>query len=395
MQTSDVIAYRLRAHHLAMRQPADDLHEVAGACGIQNSPPGSALLALHARVENVTRDRIDYLVGEEKSLLQTWCMRGSPFFFPTVDASVFTTGVQPTTEVARLHLIVGVEQALSRLGMGLDEAVDLIAEEIGAVLSARALGINELGQELAERIANRLSSAQRKTWRAEGPYGANVPLGEGVVHFCIRMLTLRGIVCFAPRSENKAPFVLLTEWLGRPLPQVDADKARATLLRRYLHCYGPSTRKDFASWLGVFAGDVEPWWTTLEDEVVPVEFNGRRAWILTDDLNTLRSPTETRGVRLLPPSDAYTQLRDRDTIVEKKHHRHVWKTVGAPGAVLADGGIAGIWRPRKSGRKLALSVQTFQQLSTKLRKQLCDEAAHVAELRGASTVQVEFDHSAP
>ena len=394
VRTSDVIAFRLHAHHLTNRQRADDLHEVAGACGIQNSPPGSALLALHARVEDVTRDRIDHLVGEEKSLLQTWCMRGSPFYLPTVDVPVFTTGVLPTTERARLHLIIGVDEALNKLEMGLDEAVDITAGEIGAVLSERQLAINELGEELAERIAGKLSPAQRKTWQAKGPYGANQPLGEGVVHFCIRMLTLRGIVCFAPRNENKAPFVLLEEWLGQPLPQVDPDSARATMLRRYLHCYGPSTRKDFAAWVGVSVGDVDPWWTTLEDELTPVEFDGSRAWILADDLDALQSPPETRGVRLLPPRDPYTQMRDRDTIVDKKHHREVWKPVGEPGAVLADGRIVGIWRPRKSGRKLTLTVKTFRSLSTKLRTQLREEADHVAELRGASSVQVEFETAA-
>jgi hypothetical protein len=208
------------------------------------------------------------------------------------------------------------------------------------------------------------------------------------------MLTLRGIVCFAPRSENKAPFVLLEEWLGQPLPQVDPDSARATMLRRYLHCYGPSTRKDFAAWVGVSVGDVDPWWTTLEDELTPVEFDGSRAWILADDLDALQSPPETRGVRLLPPRDPYTQMRDRDTIVDKKHHREVWKPVGEPGAVLADGRIVGIWRPRKSGRKLTLTVKTFRSLSTKLRTQLREEADHVAELRGASSVQVEFETAA-
>jgi hypothetical protein len=395
VQTSAVIAFRLHAHHLATRQPADGLHEVAGACGIQNTPPGSALLALHARVEDVTQGRVDHLVGEEKSLLQTWCMRGSPFFFPTVDAPVFTTGVLPATETARLHLISGVEGALRTLGMSLDEAVDLTADEIGPVLSGRQLAINELGRELAERIAGRLPAAQRKIWQAEGPYGRNLPLGEAVVHFGIRMLTLRGIVCFAPRSGNKAPFVLVREWLGEPPGQVDPERARAALLRRYLHCYGPSTRKDFAAWLGVQAGDADPWWTTLEDELTPVEFNGGRTWILAEDLDTLRSPrTEARGVRLLPPSDPYTQLRDRDTIVDQKHQRDVWKTVGAPGAVLADGRIAGIWRPRKSGRKLALSVETFQPSSARLRRQLRDEAECVAELRGASTVEVELDNAA-
>lgn len=394
VRVGDVIAFRLHAHHLTGRQPADDLHGVAGACGMQNSPPGSALLALHARVEDVTQERFDHLVGEEQSLLQTWCMRGSPFCFPTADAPVFTTGVLPVGETARLHLIIGIEHALNALGMGLDEAVEHTAAEIGTVLSGRQLAINELGAELAERIADTLPSAQRTTWQENGPYGPIQPLGEAVVHFCIRMLTLRGLVCLAPRSQNKAPFVLLEEWLGQPLPQVDPDSARAALLRRYLHCYGPSTRKDFAAWVGVHAGDVDPWWSILEDELTPVDVDGRRAWILADDLDALQSPPEPRGVRLLPPRDPYTQMRDRDTIVDKQHHRQVWKTVGAPGAVLTDGTIVGTWRPRKSGRTLTLTVTTFRSLSTKLRTQLREEADRVAELRGASTVHVEFEDTA-
>jgi hypothetical protein len=66
VRTSDVIAFRLQSHHLTQRQPADDLPEVAGACGVQDSPPGSTLLALHARVEDVTRERLDQLVGEDR-----------------------------------------------------------------------------------------------------------------------------------------------------------------------------------------------------------------------------------------------------------------------------------------------------------------------------------------
>lgn len=391
VRTDDVVAFRLQAHHLTTRQPLDGLHQVVGACGVQNSPPGSALLALHARVEGVTRDLVDRLVAEERSLLQSWLMRGAPFYFPTADAPVFTAGVLPATEKARLHLIVGVEQALDKLGMGLDETVDIVADEIGAVLSRRRLAIDELGEELAERIGRTLPPARRETWSADGPYGAHQPLGEAVVHFCIRILTLRGIVCLAPRNKNKAPFVLLDEWLGRPLPQVEPVGARAALLRRYLHCYGPSTRKDFAAWVGVHAGDVEPWWTTIEDELTPVDIDGRRAWILAGDLDDLQSSPTARGVRLLPPHDPYLQMRDRESIVDKQHHRQLWKTVGDPGAVLADGRIAGTWRPRKTGCRLTLTLDTFEPLSKALREQLHAEAEHVAELRGASTVQVEFD----
>lgn len=390
----EVVGFRLRAHHLTARQPAEDLFEVAGACGIQNSPPGSALQALHARVEDVTAERVDHLVGEEKSLLQTWCMRGSPYFFPTADASVFTTGVLPTTEAARQHLIRGIGQALDTLGMELDDAVDRTAAQLEPVLSRRALAITELGEELAGRIADTLSPAEREHWQATGPYDANQPLGEAVVHFCLRILTLRGLICLAPRSKNMAPFVLLGEWLGKPLPHTDAAAARANLLRRYLRCYGPSTRKDFAAWLGIDAGDVDPWWTTVEDELTPVEFDGSQSWIHTDDLDALHSPSSVHGVRLLPPSDPYTQMRDRNTIVDPKHQRAVWKTVGAPGTVLADGVITGIWRPRKKGRTLTLTVTTFRSMSSKLRAQLHAEAASGATLRGATDVHVEFDDTA-
>ncbi len=207
----DVIAFRLRAHHLAERLGEDGLLDAAGQCGLQNSPPGSALLALHARVQNLTQERFAEAVGGEKSLLQTWSLRGAPFYFPTADASIFTTGVLPPTEQARRRLIFGVEQSLDRLELSLPETVELINAEIGDVLAGRRLAIKELGAELAERIAPKLRKRQRDQWQEAGPYAANQPLGEGVVHFCLRILTLQRIICFAPRTGNKAPFVLVKE----------------------------------------------------------------------------------------------------------------------------------------------------------------------------------------
>jgi hypothetical protein len=212
----------------------------------------------------------------------------------------------------------------------------------------------------------------------------------GVVHFCIRILTLQGIVCFAPRDGNKAPFVLVNEWLNDPIPDTGPQAARAELLRRYLRCYGPSTRADFAAWLGVRAGDAHHWWSLVEKDMTQVDF-GRKTWILTDDLEALHSPPTPKGSRLLPPHDPYTQLRDRATIVDKKHHRDVWMPVGNPGALLMDGEIAGVWRPRKRGRNLTINIKTFGSLPTRNRKALQDEAEQVAPLRGASSVEIRVE----
>lgn len=385
----EVIAFRLGAHQLSERLPEPGLLDAAGRCAVQDSPPGSALLALHARVRGVTADGLESALAD-KSLLQTWSLRGAPFCFPTADAPVYTTGVLPPTEEAGRHFLPGVVPALDRLELSLGEAVELTGAELEGVLSGRRLAIGELGAEVAERVSGRLPKEQRAAWRQEGPYAKGQPLGEGVVHFCLRILALQGVVCFAPRAGNKAPFVLVTEWVGGPIPRVDPDAARAEVLRRYLRCYGPSTRGQFAAWLGVRAGDTDPWWTLVEDELTEVDFRGT-SWILTADVAALRSSPMPQGVRLLPPRDPYTQLRDRDTILPEPHHRDVWKPVGEPGAVLVDGRIAGVWRPSRSGRRLNLAVTTFGQLSAGDRDRLADEAAQLGPLRGAASVDVRFD----
>jgi hypothetical protein len=391
VSNDDVVAFRLAAQHLTERFREDGLVDAAGVCAVQDSPPGSALLALHARVEGVTAERLVHALGVTKSLMKTWCMRGAPFVFPVADAAVFTAGVLPPTEEAMIHLLPGARPALSKLEMGLAQAVELCAAEIRGVLSGRRLAIDELGTELATRVAQRLSPTQCSVWEGPGPYAPGQPLGEGVTHFCIRILTLQGVVCFAPRTVRKSQFVLADEWLGHSPAEADVGVARAELLRRYLRSYGPSHRKDFAAWLGVRVGDVDPWWRLVEDELTPVPFHGS-TWLLTADLDALRSPPQPRAAHLLPPRDPYTQMRDRETILDKQHHPSVWKSVGEPGAVLVNGRIAGTWRPRTNGRRFTVAVTTFGSIPPHAERVIQDEAEQVAALRGASSVQVVITH---
>ena len=81
--TEQVIAFRLAAHHLAERVAPEGLLDAAGACAVQDSPPGSALLALHARVRDLTPEVMAAAVEEDKTLTRTWSMRGAPIVVPT------------------------------------------------------------------------------------------------------------------------------------------------------------------------------------------------------------------------------------------------------------------------------------------------------------------------
>lgn len=199
----EVIAYRLEAQNLNRRLDKRSLVAATGVCGVQNSPPGSALLALNARVSDVAREAVNTAISKDKSLLQSWSMRGAPFFFPTSDLPVFTTGVLPPTEDGRRHLILGVVASLEKLEMSLAEVVDRTRDTIGSVLSGHRLTVNDLGAEMTELIARELPKKKRADWEREGPYAKGQPLGEGVVHFCLRILTLQQVICFAPRDGKR------------------------------------------------------------------------------------------------------------------------------------------------------------------------------------------------
>lgn len=261
-------------------------------------------------------------------------------------------------------------------------------------LTGRHLDVNELGKVVAPRTSERLSDAAQRTWLAEGPYAAGQPLGEDVVHFVLRLLALEGLICIVP-SYSGSPFALVEEWLGGPFAPMEPESARAELLRRYLRSYGPSTRAQFAAWLGVTAGDAKAWWELLSDELTEVtvdqsDGSTRRAWILAEDAELLEQALEMPGstsepeVRFLPVSDPYTQCRDRGTIVAKERHRTMWKTVGSPGTLLVNGRIVGTWRPKKKGRTLTVTVEPFVPLSSGAHDVMGSEAERLGPVRGAS-----------
>lgn len=388
-----VRAFQLRRQHLHVHAEGDGaLSEVAGACGVQDSPPGSAAVALAARVEGVTAQSMEDALVEDRTLVRTWAMRGAPFVVPTVDLPVYTTGVLPPTEEARTNLIYGVRESLAGLSLGVDELTALAAEAVTEVLAGERLDINELGRRVADLIGPTLSDDDRDAWTAEGPHAKGQPVGEAVVHFCVRLLTLQRLLCFAPREGRQAPFVLVSEWLDE-VPPLDGDVARRELARRYLRTYGPSSRAGLAAWLGVNSSDATSWWDLVQDEVTPVDLEGARRWILSDDLETLTvgELEQIRGARLLPPGDPLLQVPDREFLVDDPdRQRQLWRPLHAPGAALVDGDVVGVWRSRKTSRSLEVTVEGFRPLTSHAQDELGHEADVVARMRGQERATVVF-----
>jgi hypothetical protein len=152
---------------------------------------------------------------------------------------------------------------------------------------------------------------------------------------------------------------------GPLAPGADPTAARREVVRRFLRYAGPTNHDGPAGWLGLAPAAARRWWTLAE--VVPVSIDGRRLFLHPDDLAAAGSAPPARGVWLLPPNDPILELGDRELLVPAAGDRKkVWRATGNPGALLVDGGVAGIWR-RRAG---TVTVTPFGSLSATHRRQL-------------------------
>ncbi|MGH2409261.1 MAG: DNA glycosylase AlkZ-like family protein, partial [Chloroflexota bacterium] len=122
-----ILAFRLDGHNLSHRQSPDALPAVAAACGLRNSPPGSALLATHARIIDPSPATLERALAE-KMLVEVLGMRISPHLVPVSDIAVFTVGALPATEESLLSVMSSLAPALKAAGMSATAALRLACE---------------------------------------------------------------------------------------------------------------------------------------------------------------------------------------------------------------------------------------------------------------------------
>lgn len=382
LDRDQVMAFRLDGHHLNYRRPFDALLEVATACGVRNTPPGSAALALHARVAGLPADALEAALRDDHSLVEILGMRISPWIVPARDVGVFTLGALPATEESLLAVLHSLAPSLKATGITATEALRLASQAAHEELDGRMLARGALSAAMTRRLPEALCP-----WcRACGVRH----VGESL----FRLTGVSGVFVVGVRPDKGSVYARTDQWLGAgaaPGPEGDDGAARATLLRRYLRCFGPSTLEHVAAWTGVTPADARRAWDDASDHLVAVELEGRHAWLHADDVSRLDGLAPASGVRLLPPYDAYLDQRDRATLLpEKGLHRRVWAALGNPGVVLAEGQIAGTWRPRKTGKRLSITVEAFAPLSQAIRDEVEAEAALLAPHRGCASAEVVF-----
>ena len=147
-----IVAFRLERHHLSRRLPAGSLVDAAATCGIQETPIRTAVLALHARVEDVTVAAVDRALKRDKTLLTIWALRGAPYIVPTQEAALFTTGALPVGEDSWRTFFGGWATSLSERELSLSALAQRAGEAAFEALDGRELPVEDLRQEIARRM---------------------------------------------------------------------------------------------------------------------------------------------------------------------------------------------------------------------------------------------------
>ena len=319
----NVLGFRQRATYLHRRLPRKRLVEAAFA-GFQDSSPRSAVLALHARVTDVSPS-----AWKDSRFVQVWGPRGAVYVVPSHDVAVFTLGRLPRNPVLEASVKAAAEK--TKRGFRTRQA------RPGRAVSARAAEVNF--REL--RIAS-MTGAVRIEW-------------DGAT----------------------------TSWRLVEPPTEAPEPARLELARRFLRSVGPSTPKEFAWWTGGWAGsfgsatrgelsDAEQTFRSLEKEVIEVELEGLKRWVLRTDLSKLERAVQVETVRLLPPGDPYLASADRALIVpEPRLRSELWPKSVWPGALMVNGEILGTWR-RQVGR---VTVRARRPLESEVKDAVEEEVS--------------------
>jgi Winged helix DNA-binding domain len=375
-----VVAFRLARHHLTNRLDPDELSRAAGTAP-QNTPPGSAPLALRARAD-VSGAQVDQAIATERSLLQVWSLRGAPCIVPTEELPLFTIGLLPDDEASWRAVLLGFLPVIDQLGRTATEVMEMVIDATHDALDGVVLTKRELGIALGRRMPKELAP-----WFEPDTFSAFSAI-------LTRAASLTGTVTIAPRSGAEASFVRTDQWLDHPAPSQSPSDVRAALVRRYLQLYGPSTVEDFAAWAGVAEPFARRAWSAIDDPLAEVDVAGRRGVLLAQDAEALTSGAPPHGLRLLPPYEPYLQQRDRTTAVPNTAlHKRIWKKTGNPGVVLRNGEVAGLWRQQKKGRRLMVTIEPVTTLSTRDRTVIEAEAEPLAEFRGCAITEVGYDES--
>jgi hypothetical protein len=361
LSIAQVNSWRLSRHHLARRVPKRQIERVVSdLCGVQAQVLSYAGLAIWARVEGITMQDVQDALWKHRSLVKTWCMRGTLHLISASDLPVYVAARKTTLVVKRDWLTPEIDvRERKRIVRAIGEALD------GEVLTR---------ERLAEEVVKRLGmSASVRKHMLSGWGNLLHPAAE------------QGYLCFGPSEGSKVTFVRPDQWIGR-WDEPSGREAWKILLRRFFSTYGPATHHDIGHWWGLRPDKAKMLMDYIADELEEVEFEGKNRWVLRKEVGQILGAKTLRSVKLLPSWDCYVMFyHPRELFVSQNYRARVFRKLeGNAPVLLIDGVAGGVWEQQRKSGLTKVTVHPFGHLSSTQKQLVREEATALGEFLGTN-----------
>lgn len=346
--------------HLTAAAPGVEAAVVAMAAA-HAQVASAAELSIGIRTEGTTRADVRAALADG-TLTKTIGPRGTVHLLPTRD----------------LGLWLGALDSLP-VSNGLPAAARLTHEQheqvVAAIAAALEGGADLTAEELDERVV-----AATGAWAADPvvpAFGGWWPRWRQA----IAGAASAGALAYGAGRGPKATYA------RPPAFTVPSDPA-VELLHEYLHSYGPATHREFAQWLAAPLG----WAVSVFEraEVEPVLVEGEERWVNHGDAVFEDAPAA--GIRLLPYFDPYAvgshprELLFPGRAAERALGRG---QAGVFPVLLVDGIVGGVWHLKRSGKRIAVTVEPLRALRAAQVRELDERVERVGEiLEGSAALTI-------
>ncbi|WP_406421766.1 winged helix DNA-binding domain-containing protein [Streptomyces sp. NBC_00873] len=302
----------------------------------------AAELSIGLRLAGGTRADVRAALSTERTLVKTYGPRGTVHLLPAAELPLWTGALSSVPTRA--------DPFPKDLRMSSEQTEEVLAA-IGDALTGAELTIDELSDAVVARTGpwagDPVMPAFQELW----------PRWRQVMHVAGH----RGVLCFAQDRGRKVTYT------NPGVTPLDGPTALAGLVRRYLYAYGPATPAHFAKWLAAPIRWAKSVFAELAGDGAIEEVaygSDGTAWLVAGDTGFPAGPA--CGVRLLPYFDAFaiaSQPRERLFPGAAYERALARGQAGNFPVLLIDGTVAGVWHQRRSGRRIAVTVEPLSPLT--------------------------------
>src|SRR4030043_1270868 len=334
-------------------------------CGLHAQNSLTPCLSLWNRIRCFKSELLDTALYKEKSLVKTWCMRG-------------------TLHIIQSDALPIYHKALKRMWFehhgrymrppewpSLEQRQRISDPQISKALAKEPLTRKQLTNALRQKLGDLAQPYQR------------LLSGWGGI---LKDTAYSGLTVCATPCGKETCFARIDLWLPNVnLNKIGEKQAKEQMLLKYLQGYGPASLQDFSSWSGLLAGEAKAAFESTRSELAEIRIkNSTKAlFALKGDLKRLENPNPPEGtsVCLLSKFDPYLLgHKDRARIVSSEHMKLVYRPAGdIASCLLLNGRIAGTWTYRKSSKKLTVFITPFNKLD----KNVLGQIEHCVKAMGS------------